>query len=347
MHVLDYGCGHQQLRNALFELASHDTDKVEELPEAQPAEFGEVITGFNQTLRRLNAIIDRTRRTEAEARAGAIRTEEAYAKLQNAQESLVQAEKMASLGGLVAGIAHEINTPVGITLTSASILHEETEQMSQAIALGGLKKTAFMDYVATASESSQLILKNAQRAAQLIQSFKQVAVDQTSEQRREYDLGAYIRAVIASLHPLLTSAQVVVAIDCPDLIKLDSYPGAVAQVITNLTTNALTHAFQECGAGKIGIAATERNRWVELRFSDNGCGILPAHIGKIFDPFFTTRRGAGGTGLGLNIVFNILSNRLGGVVSVQSEIGQGSCFILRFPCVSPKAEIGCLDGVPA
>lgn len=324
-----------QLRDALLDLAHHENEEVEELPETQRNEFGDVVKGFNQTQRKLKQVIERTRKAEEATRAESVKTQQAYAELQTAQESLVQAEKMASLGGLVAGVAHEINTPVGITLTSASVLMEATDSLQKSMNEGGMKKSEVVAYVNMAVESTRLIIKNSERAAHLIQSFKQVAADQTSEQRREYEIGEYIEEVMASLHPKLRQGNVKVKVVCPAPIILDGYPGAMAQVLTNLTMNTMAHAFTEDG-GEVEIAASLSDKTATISFTDNGRGIPADHVAKVFDPFFTTRRGTGGTGLGLNIVFNIINKQFGGTITVQSEVGKGTCFTLRIPTVSPK-----------
>lgn len=325
----------RRLREALFELAQHDGEDVEELPETQKNEFGEVVKVFNQTQRKFKHVIERLRHAEEATQNEASKTRHAYLALKEAQQSMVQSEKLASLGGLVAGVAHEINTPVGITLTSASTLLDATERLHKAMMEGAMKKSEIMAYIDTASEGSRLIMKNAERAAHLIQSFKQVAADQTSEQRRHYELKEYIEEVMSSLHPKFKMRQgqkpVQVKVLCPEPIELDGYPGAMAQVLTNLTMNSLTHAFKAVEQGEIEITAEQRGDMVSLKFSDNGCGIPPAYLGKIFDPFFTTNRDNGGTGLGLNIVYNILNKQFGGTIAVQSEVGKGTCFTLKFP----------------
>lgn len=325
----------RHLREALFELAHHGGDDVEELPETQKNEFGEVVKGFNQTQRKFKHVIESLRQAEEATQNEASKTRQAYLDLKAAQESMLQSEKLASLGGLVAGVAHEINTPVGITLTSASTLLDATESLRKAMMDGAMKKSEIMAYIASASEGSRLIMKNAERAAHLIQSFKQVAADQTSEQRRKYELKEYIEEVMSSLHPKFKKAQgqrpVQVNVLCPELIMLDGYPGAMAQMLTNLTMNSLTHAFKDRDQGEIEIFAEQHGDMVTMRFSDNGCGIPPENLGKIFDPFFTTNRDKGGTGLGLNIVYNIVNKQFGGTVAVQSEVGKGTCFTLKFP----------------
>lgn len=325
----------RRLREALFELARHDGEDVEELPETQKNEFGEVVKGFNQTQRKFKHIIESLRQAEEATQHEASKTRQAFLGLKAAQESMLQSEKLASLGGLVAGVAHEINTPVGITLTSASTLLDATERLRSAMSEGAMKKSEIMAYIVSASEGSRLIMKNAERAAHLIQSFKQVAADQTSEHRRKYELKEYIEEVMSSLHPKFKrehgEKNVQATVICVELIELDGYPGAMAQVLTNLTMNSLTHAFKDTEQGMIEITAEQQGEMVVMHFSDNGCGISPANLGKIFDPFFTTNRDNGGTGLGLNIVYNIVSKQLGGTVVVQSEIGKGTCFILKFP----------------
>jgi len=326
-----------QLRDALFALAAHDREDAEELPEASENEFGEVIRGFNLTQRKLRQVIHRRAQAEEAARQAASQTELAFRDLQAAQASLVQSEKLAGLGGMVAGIAHEINTPVGIVLTSASVLQLETTQLRKAVADGVVRKSDIAAYLELADECSRLILGNADRAAHLIQSFKQVAVDQTSEQRREFGLKEYLDELMTSLHPSLRKAHTEVTVECQGEVLMDSYPGLLAQVITNLTMNAITHAFAKGDGGHIRIVVTPSPGVVAIEFRDDGRGIAEENLGKIFDPFFTTRRGQGGTGLGLNIVFNIVTKQLGGSIAVQNNADRGAAFLMSFPLVTPAA----------
>ncbi|MBV8633227.1 MAG: HAMP domain-containing protein [Burkholderiaceae bacterium] len=324
----------KQLHAGLFELATRETDKVEELPERRRDEIGDLARGFNHILRRLRSIIEQTRQAEEAAKQASAQTAQALQELRQAQDSLVQSERLASLGALVAGIAHEINTPVGISLTSASVLLEETSHLKQALNAGSIKKSDILAYVDTASEGARLIMANADRAAQLIQSFKQIAVDQTNEMRRPFNLKEYIDEVIMSLHPRLKHTNINVVVECPQEIELDSYPGAFAQVLTNLTLNALTHAYDPGSVGCIHIAALRQDDNIDLSFRDDGKGIAAEHLEKIFDPFFTTQRGRGGTGLGLNIVFNLIVKRFGGTIGVESALGKGTAFRMRMPRVA-------------
>ncbi len=328
----------RQLRDGMFELANSETQEVQELPTHSRDEFGEVIDGFNRIQRKLKTIIELTRQAEEAAQKSQQETAQAYEDLRQAQNSLLQAERLASLGALVAGVAHEINTPVGITLTSASVLHDATVAIQATVSGGGIKKSDILSYLSTASESSRLILSNADRAAHLIQSFKQIAVDQTSEARRRFDLKQYIDEVIMSLSPRLRQTRVKVEVSCPPDLAIDSYPGAFAQMLTNLTMNALTHAFDNMNEGEITINVEVNQGWVNLQFADNGKGIVKEHLDKIFDPFFTTKRSHGGTGLGLNIVYNLVVKQFGGTIVVDSELGKGAQFTVRFPQVAPKQE---------
>ncbi|MES2118420.1 MAG: HAMP domain-containing sensor histidine kinase, partial [Pseudomonadota bacterium] len=184
----------------------------------------------------------------------------------------------------------------------------------------------------------RLIMNNAYRAAHLIHSFKQIAVDQVSEARRRFELRDYITEVVASLQPKLKKSHIQVSIACPPDIVLDSYPGALAQVITNLTLNCVEHAFEPDGEGTIGINVVLDGDWIEMQVVDNGKGIAPDMIDKVFDPFVTTRRGQGGTGLGLNIVFNLIAKQFGGTITVSSTLGHGASFVLRIPVVTPVDE---------
>lgn len=330
----------KQLRDGLFDLATRGTDDVEELPEDRRDELGDVIRGFNQIQRRLKSTIGRIREAEDASRRSAEQTAQALTDLRQTQESLVQAERLASLGSLVAGVAHEINTPVGIALTSASVLKAATDDILQAVATQGVKKSDIMRYLDTANESTRLIMNNAYRAAHLIHSFKQIAVDQTSEARRPFGLKEYIQEIVSSLQPMLKKMPLTLTLDCPVDIVLDSYPGAFAQVITNLTLNCVEHAFGVEDPGVIGIRARLDGEIVELHVSDDGRGIAPDVLDRIFDPFFTTRRGQGGTGLGLNIVYNLIAKQFAGTITVHSTLGQGTHFTLRFPRVTAQYEDG-------
>ncbi|WPC06056.1 HAMP domain-containing sensor histidine kinase [Pseudomonas benzenivorans] len=318
------------LRDALHQAAEHrGPPESLVLPGASLDEFGEVLGGFKRIARRLAEDLEARRQAESDIRG-------AYEELQRTQATLIQAEKLAALGGLVAGVAHEINTPLGITLTGASVLAEQTRRFAGQLQAGRLKKSEVEGYLQAAEESVELILANANRAAHLVHSFKQVAVDQTSEARREFNLARYLGEVVESLRPTYKRLPIQVRIDCPADIQLDGYPGALAQVVTNLLVNAVTHAFPDGAAGQIRLGAQDEGDWVVVRFEDDGQGIASEHLPHIFEPFFTTKRGVGGSGLGLHVVYNLVTRRLGGQIQVASTAGQGTCFTLRIPRIVPQ-----------
>lgn len=258
--------------------------------------------------------------------------EEALARLREAQETLVQAEKLASLGALVGGVAHEINTPVGIALSCASHLADATAHMRKLFEADDIGIEDFERYMDTAGDTTQLILGNCERAAALIRSFKQVAVDRTSAERRRFDLASYIDETLASLKPRIRQAGHRVDIACPTGLMVDGYPGALSQVLTNFVMNSILHGYDEGQSGQLSIVVDEpAPGQVRLVYADDGRGIAEEHRTRIFDPFFTTRRGAGGTGLGLHIVYNLATGPLEGQLSVDSDAGRGTRFTLMFP----------------
>lgn len=250
------------------------------------------------------------------------------------QDELVQAEKMAALGKLVAGVAHEINTPVGIMLTAASHLQGESATIAQKFNEETLGAKQLSAYLQTTVESSDLICNCCNRAAELIHSFKQVAVDQTGAVKREFDMANYLNEVAQSLKPSFNKRQVTLAIQCPPDIILHSYPGTVAQVLTNLILNSLKHGFADDESGKINISVNLMEQpagWLELMYEDNGAGIPPELHSKVFEPFFTTNRQKGGSGLGLHIVYSSVTQVLQGSIAMSSVPEQGTCFIIRIP----------------
>ncbi|MEJ1974882.1 MAG: HAMP domain-containing sensor histidine kinase [Acetobacteraceae bacterium] len=293
------------------------------------------------SLELLSASVDRhfaalhLRETEA-SRQARDQAEAALAELKATQQSLIQAEKMASLSQLTAGVAHEINTPIGTALTAATVLQRHTDAFVRSVESGAITKTAALKYAAVAAESSALVASNIQRAATLIQSFKQVAVDQTSGEQRGFALCAYLQEVLHSLTPRLKRTAHGVSIDCAADLVITSYPGALAQIITNLVMNSVEHAYPDGRAGHITISVrAPDDGMVELQYRDDGSGIPPADMKRIFDPFFTTRRGEGGTGLGLHIVYNLVTQTLKGTIGVESSAA-GTCFVISFPVRARK-----------
>jgi len=249
----------------------------------------------------------------------------------------LQAEKLASLGALVAGISHELNTPVGNALTTASALHDRVGRFVRLTEEGQLTKSAWLDFLQSTEKMCELLERNCNRAAELITSFKQIAIDQTTERRRKFDLYAMVESVIATLRPGFKTTPWVVTLDIPEGIECDSYPGPLGQVLNNLVQNAFVHAFEGRSSGEVVIAGRLQDKDViELTVRDDGCGMDASVAQHVFDPFFTTRMGQGGSGLGLSISHQIATAVLGGNLQVSSQPGRGSTFALHFPSMAPE-----------
>lgn len=263
-----------------------------------------------------------------------LETDAALTRLHEAQTQLVQAEKMASLGLLVAGVAHEINTPIGIAVTAASFLGDQANSVAAALKTGGLKKSQLEAAVTAFSDATEMILSNLQRAAALVQSFKQVAVDQGSAEWRQIELADYLAEVMLSLQPRIKMTPHQLHIDCPPGLMLYTSPGAIAQILTNLVMNSLIHAWDEGQAGLMQLSVRTVGQQLEITYYDDGRGLSSEALPLIFDPFYTTRRGDGGSGLGLHIVFNLVSQTLRGRILASSQLGCG----LRFEIVIPTQQ---------
>jgi signal transduction histidine kinase len=275
-------------------------------------------------------------RAEIELRASKEHAEGALSDLRETQRSLIEAEKLAALGGLVAGVAHEVNNPVGISLTVASSLARRCEAFAAEIEEGQLRRARLTEFVDGVRDASNQLVLNLERAGELIQSFKQVAVDRSHEARRQFDLRQSTEQIVSSLRASLKKAHLTLNIDVPDGILLDSYPGAYGQVLTNLALNATTHAFAGGHGGAIQIEAHGMaGPQVEISFSDDGAGMTEEVRRRAFDPFFTTRRNHGGTGLGLHIVYNLVTRRLGGRISFVSAPNRGTTFRIVLPLIAP------------
>ncbi|MBD2616189.1 AAA family ATPase [Nostoc punctiforme FACHB-252] len=250
--------------------------------------------------------------------------------LKATQKQLVESEKMAALGSLVAGVAHEINTPVGTSITVASTLADETRLLIASMEQG-LKRSVLNNYLEIAQESTKLILSNLNRAGELVQSFKQVAVDQTSLEQRTFLVKQYLEEIITSLTPKLKQASHSLIVTGDETASINSYPGALAQTITNLVMNSLTHAYQPGESGQLRIHVQQQDTHIVIEYSDDGCGIAPENLNKIFQPFFTTARQQGGSGLGLHIVYNLVVQKLQGTIDVRSELKKGTLFTVILP----------------
>jgi len=291
----------------------------------------EALKKSEEELRRLNEelekrVTDRTRNLE-EAKT---ELENSLEQLRRTQKELVLSEKLAALGGLVAGVAHEINTPLGIGVTASSFLEEKLTELGKKFDSDELKRSDLEKFIRTGLESSGNILTNLNRAAELIKSFKQVAADQSSEMARQFNLKVYVDEVLLSLRPKFKRTKHTVLNECASL-EIYSYPGAFMQIITNLLINSLTHAFEADDEGLIRIGATVQNNELEFTFSDNGAGIPAELMDKVFEPFYTTKRNSGGTGLGLHIVFNTVTQTLDGTIRFDSAPGKGTVYTITMP----------------
>ncbi len=251
--------------------------------------------------------------------------------LRNTHKQLVESEKMASLGGLVAGIAHEINTPLGIGVTSATTMHEELHMLQEKFDNDLLKRTELEAFLDHANQACRILNTNLIRASDLIRSFKQVAVDQTVDELRHINLKEYIDEVLISIGPTIKHSSVNIVSDCDNNIELETHPGAIYQIISNLAINSMTHAYTKDSKGTIHIKTHRKGNNVVMQYSDDGKGISQENLKKIFAPFFTTRRGSGGSGLGLSIVYNLVASTLKGNITAESSEGDGTQFVLIFP----------------
>ena len=284
---------------------------------------------FEERMKQLNAELE----TRVEART---------AELRHAQDELIRAEKLAALGALVAGVAHELNTPIGNSVTVASTLHDKTAEFAALIAGGELRRSSLNAFLDTARTASDLLLRSLNQARSLVVSFKQVAVDQTSDQRRVFDVREVVDEVLTTLSPTIRKTPYRVVAEIPPGIVVDGFPGPFGQAITNFVTNALLHAFEGRDSGTVSIVAEQPARTdadappeLILTVADDGIGIADDDLRRIFDPFFTTKLGRGGSGLGLNIVYNIVTRVLGGRISVSSSLGGGTRFVLTMPLCAP------------
>lgn len=247
------------------------------------------------------------------------------------EKQLVQSEKMAALGDLVAGVAHEINTPLGIGVTGISYLNDATKAFKKLFTAGEATKTDLENFIEDCEESCQVTLSNLNRAARLVAGFKQIAVDQSSDEKRLFNIKQYIDEILFSLYPRIKKTTHTVNVDAPEELKINSYPGAFSQVLTNLILNSLLHGFEDMEKGTIDITVKDEDSSIILCYEDDGKGMTQAQQKKLFDPFFTTKRGAGGTGLGMHLVFNLVNKTLNGEISCTSTVDKGTFFTITIP----------------
>ena len=283
--------------------------------------------------------IGERKRGELEMRKAKDAAEAALHNLRETQNSLIEAEKLAALGRLVAGVAHEVNNPVGISLTVASSLERKTALFAAEVGRGDLRRSSLNEFLENSRDASSQLVANLNRAAELITSFKQVAADRNYSDQRTFDLGDLTEQVVMSLRPGLRKHNLTLNVDCHPNLTMNSYPGPYGQVLTNLFLNSVAHAFPDGKPGAVDIQVRESGKDnVEIIFADNGCGMSLDVRRRAFDPFFTTRRDQGGTGLGLHIVYSIVTNRLGGRLDLDSEPGGGTRIQIILPRVAPLEQ---------
>lgn len=283
--------------------------------------------------------ITERKRAEREVRAARDAAETALRHLRETQDSLIEAEKLAALGRMVAGIAHEVNSPVGISLTVASTLQQKAAQFSAKAASGDLRRSSLNAFLDLVRDAASQLVTNLSRSAEQIQSFKQVALDQSQSKRRSFDPGLLVEQVLSHLTRDSKQQSIAIGSHCEPDLSMDSYPGPLGQVLTHLVINAITHAFGEGPDGHIDIRiAASGAEHVELLVVDDGCGMTPDVKRLAFDPFFTTRRHFGAAGLGLHMVHTIVTERLGGRINLESEHGGGTTVSLILPREAPRPD---------
>ena len=292
------------------------------------------INRYTEELHSLNASLEeKVRKRTEEVERKNRELHDAFTHLQQTQQQLVETEKMASLAGLIAGVSHEINTPVGIGVTAVSNLHERIDEIMKHYRAEQMTKSEFEEFLGAAKQLSEMTMLNLDRASEQIKSFKQVAVDQSSEEKRTFVLYDYLQDILLSLKPKLKKTRHRILIECPEKLAITSYPGAISQIFTNLIMNSLIHGYNNDTSveGTITITVETEEKALQIRYSDDGKGIGPDVLPRIFDPFFTTNRAQGGSGLGLHIIYNIVTRQLEGQVHCESEPGKGVTFTLSIP----------------
>ncbi len=312
-----------EFNKMIFEIKSREEEVVAHREEtiAMNEELEQRIDDRTNKLIRANLILEKT-----------------LEDLKSTQEQLIESEKLASLGSLVAGIAHEINTPIGVSMTAITYLMEEGKTLQGHYQDGSLSREELQEYFDVFSEGTRIVEKNIQKASELIRNFKMMAVDQSNIDVREFELGAYVRDVLFSLEPRFKKAKAQVQIDIDEEIMIYANPGDFSSVITNLVMNALIHGIQQKEDGKVTVHVSIHKGLSQIDITDNGVGIPDENLHVIFEPFFTTKRGQGGTGLGLNIVYNLVTQKLKGTIRCVSEVGVGTTFRIHIPSLKDSTR---------
>lgn len=252
-------------------------------------------------------------------------------KLHQFQDQLVESEKMASLGDMVAGVAHEVNTPIGLGVTASTLLSDRLAEIKLAFENKSLKSSQLKRFLNEGDENVGIIYRNLKRAAELISSFKKVAVDQSSEEFRQFNFAELLNEILLTLAPQTKNTPYIIEFDCPEDLMIVSKPGPINQILINLILNSITHGFEQRDHGNITLKVMRLGEQLNMIYKDDGKGIATTIKEKVFDPFTTTKRGEGGSGLGLHLVYNLVTQALGGSIKLESESGQGVTFEISFP----------------
>lgn len=322
-------------------LTTAGTDEIGKVSRAMELMRQALLEAFDRLRLHASTLEDTVNQRTAELTDANSDLKSALVQLQAAQRELVESEKLASLGRLVAGVAHELNTPLGNAMTVVTSLDDRWGELSDMMASGQVRRSALDALVNDTRRGLDILHRNVGRATELVRDFKQVAVDQTSDARREFDLAQVVNDVLVMVEPRYKNTPYQIVTDLAPDLKMNSYPGSLGQVLTNLLINALVHAFDARPKGTVFISSRPLHsapHWVELTVSDDGCGMDESVRKRIFDPFFTTKLGRGGTGLGLHIVHNIVTQILGGQIDVSSHPDQGATMTLRLPRVAPERK---------
>jgi signal transduction histidine kinase len=289
-------------------------------------EIGDVTRGFKNMIENIRMLIKSVEDQN-------IQLSEAFENLKKAQKIIIESEKMAALGKLVAGVAHEINTPIGVSITAASFLVSKSLSINEIFQSGKLKKNEFESYIVDCNDSASIILNDLTIASKIIQSFKQIAADQDEDEKRDFYVNEYLNGILTSMAPTLRRTNHSIDIKCDEELQILSYPGSIYMVISNLINNSISHGFQEKANGNIIIDVSKKGNDLILKYFDDGMGISTESLENIYEPFYTTKRGEGKIGLGLSIVYNIVSQILKGSISCESELGTGTNFTIIIPDV--------------
>ena len=274
-------------------------------------------------------------RRTGDLEASNVQLREALGRLRKTQDKLVQSEKLAALGAIVAAVAHELNTPIGNCMTVMTTMEDKLKEFEEVFASGSIKRSQLEEYLDTSRKATQLMMRGLGRTADLVESFKQVAVDHTSSKRRAFDLRENIDSLVALINASLRKTSYAIKLDIPGDILMDSYPGPLDQIVSNLINNSVRHGFKGRERGLIELRAEQENDTVQLTYSDDGVGMSDEVLQHVFDPFFTTQFGKGGSGLGMNICYNLVNGLLGGSIEAHNRAQGGCLFIITLPLVAP------------